>query len=147
MVSKKARQDRILQIVGKNIVPSQEKLSSLLMEERIDVTQATLSRDVQDLGLVKVRGRYQTAGATDVVPQTANIRLAFEQFVVRTGASGNIVAIKTTPGNAHSVAVVIDAAQWPEVLGTIAGDDTIFVLLRGARMSGKVLKRIQELST
>jgi transcriptional regulator of arginine metabolism len=66
--------------------------------------------------------------------------------VLRTGVSDNIAMVKTSPGNAHSVAVVIDAAQWPEVLGTIAGDDTVFVLLRKSSMGKKLLERIQELS-
>jgi len=69
-----------------------------------------------------------------------------EQFVIRTGVSGNMLMIKTSPGNAHSIAVVLDAAQWPEVLGTVAGDDTVFVLLRNSRSGKKALGRIRELS-
>jgi transcriptional regulator of arginine metabolism len=74
------------------------------------------------------------------------LRRAFEQYVIRTGVSDNIIVIRTSPGNAHSLAVVLDAAQWPEVLGTVAGDDTVFVLLRNSRLGKKVLGRIQELS-
>ena len=75
------------------------------------------------------------------------LRRAFAQYVVQTGVSENILMIRTSPGNAHSMAVVLDATQWPEVLGTVAGDDTVFVLLRNSRLGKKVLGRIEELST
>ena len=146
MASKKVRQDRILRIVRKCTVPSQEELSSVLRGEGIEVTQSTLSRDIRELGLVKARGLYQPADESKSAPQAGSLRRAFEQFVIRTGLSGNMLMVRTSPGNAHSVGVVIDAAQWPEVLGTVAGDDTIFVLLRRGHMGKRVLKRIRELS-
>jgi len=146
MISKKARQGRILEIARKRRVTSQEELSSLLKREGVDVTQSTLSRDIRELGLVKVRGGYQVSGELHSAPPDEILRRAFEQFVVRTGVSGNIVMIRTSPGNAHSVGVVLDAAQWPEVLGTVAGDDTVFVLLRNGHFGKKVLGRIREFS-
>lgn len=120
-------------------------MSSLLEQQGIRVTQATLSRDIRELGLVKVRGNYQIAAEAVALPKGDSIRRTFEQYVVRTGLSDNILMIKTSPGNAHSVAVVVDAAQWPEVLGTVAGDDTVFVLLRNRGMGRKLLRRIEEL--
>ncbi len=146
MISKKARQGRILEIARKRLVRSQEELSSLLKREGAEVTQSTLSRDIRELGLVKARGSYQVSGELHSSPPDEVLRRAFEQFVVRTGVSENIVMIKTSPGNAHSVGVVLDAAQWPEVLGTVAGDDTVFVLLRNSRLGRKVLGRIRGLS-
>jgi transcriptional regulator of arginine metabolism len=146
MISKKARQGRILEIARKRDVRSQEELSLLLKRDGIEVTQSTLSRDIRELGLVKVRGSYQVPGELHSSPPDELLRRAFEQFVIRTGISGNIVMIRTSPGNAHSIGVVLDAAQWPEVLGTVAGDDTIFVLLRNGQSSRKVLGRIRELS-
>jgi transcriptional regulator of arginine metabolism len=145
-MSKKARQGRILEIVRKRLVRSQEELSSLLKREGAEVTQSTLSRDIRELGLVKVRGRYQVSGELHSSPPEEILRRAFEQFVIRTGVSGNIVMIRTSPGNAHSIGVVLDAAEWPEVLGTVAGDDTVFVLLRNSQSGRKVLGRIRELS-
>ena len=143
MITKKARQGRILEIVRKSSVRSQEELSSILNGENIPVTQSTLSRDIRELGLIKVRGRYQSPA--DMLPGAPNeyLRRALEQYVLSTGVSGNIVVIKTSPGNAHSVGVVLDAAQWPEVMGTIAGDDTIFVLVQNNRVSRKVLEKIR----
>jgi transcriptional regulator of arginine metabolism len=146
MISKKARQGRILEIVRKRLVRSQEELSSLLKREGAEVTQSTLSRDIRELGLVKVRGRYQVSGELHSSPPEEILRRAFEQFVIRTGVSGNMLMIRTSPGNAHSIGVVLDAAEWPEVLGTVAGDDTVFVLLRNSQSGRKVLGRIRELS-
>jgi transcriptional regulator of arginine metabolism len=144
MASKNARQAKILETVGQRPVRSQEELSSLLKRNGIRVTQSTLSRDIRELGLVKVRGEYRISGVAGAAPPDDRVRRACAQFVVRTGLSGNIVLVKTAPGNAHSVAVVLDAAQWPEVLGTVAGDDTVFVLLRSGRYGRKVLTRIRE---
>lgn len=146
MISKKARQGRILEAAGKRQVRSQREFLSFLKRDGIRVTQSTLSRDIRELGLMKVRGRYQAAGQERPAPPGEMLRRALAQYVVRTGVSGNIVMIKTSPGNAHSVAVVLDAAQWPEVLGTVAGDDTVFVLLRQGRSGRKVLAKFQELS-
>jgi transcriptional regulator of arginine metabolism len=146
MISKKARQARILETIGKMVIRSQEELSSFLAKEGVEVTQATLSRDIRELGLIKIRGNYQASGEIQAGPSTDNLRRAFEQFVIRTGVSGNIVMVKTSPGNAHSVGVVLDAAKWPEVLGTVAGDDTVFVLLRNSSSGKKVLGRIREYS-
>lgn len=146
MISKKARQGRILEITRKRLVRSQEELSALLKRDGIEVTQSTLSRDIRELGLVKMRGSYQVSSQAPAAPPDEIVRRAFEQFVIRTGLSGNIVMIKTSPGNAHSVGVVLDAAEWPEVLGTVAGDDTVFVLLRSVNSGRKVLGRIRGLS-
>lgn len=121
-------------------------MASLLQREGIDVTQSTLSRDIRELGLVKVRGCYRVSGELNSVPAGDNLRRAFEQYVLKTGVSGNMLMIRTTPGNAHSIGVVLDAVQWPEVLGTVAGDDTVFVLLRNGHSGRKVMARIRELS-
>jgi transcriptional regulator of arginine metabolism len=146
MISKKARQGRILEIIRKRLVRSQAELSAFLKKQGAEVTQSTLSRDIRELGLVKARGSYQAPDTLRSSPPDDLLRRAFEQFVVRTGVSGNIVMIKTSPGNAHSVGVVVDAAQWPEVLGTVAGDDTVFVLVRKSGLGRKVMGRIRGLS-
>lgn len=146
MISKKARQARLWEAARRREVRSQEEFLALLRREGVAVTQSTLSRDIRELGLVKIRGRYQVPGEGRPAPPDGMLRRALSQFVVRTGVSGNIVMVRTSPGNAHSVAVVLDAADWPEVLGTVAGDDTIFVLVRAGRSGRKVLARIREYS-
>jgi len=142
MITKKARQGRILEFIRKHSIHSQEELSSFLKSENVPVTQSTLSRDIRELGLIKVRGMYQAPGEMLPGAPNGNLRRALDQYVLSTAISGNMVVIKTSPGNAHSVGVVLDAAQWPEVLGTVAGDDTIFVLARNSRYGKKLLDRL-----
>ena len=144
MVSKRIRQGRIVALVEQRPVSSQEELSSLLAGSQIHVTQATLSRDIRELGLVKVRGIYHRPGTWSETPDLEGLRRALKQFVVGSGLSGNILMIRTAPGNAHAVGVVLDAARWPEILGTVAGDDTVFALLKNARLGKKLMKRIEE---
>jgi transcriptional regulator of arginine metabolism len=119
----------------------------LLKKEGIEVTQSTLSRDIRELGLLKARGRYQMPGQAAGSPPGVNLRRAFQQYVMDTGLSDNMLMIRTSAGNAHSVCVALDEAQWSEVLGTIAGEDTIFVLLRHPRMGSSILDRIRELTS
>jgi transcriptional regulator of arginine metabolism len=146
MAAKKARQGRILEVIRKQAVRSQEELAAFLERDGIETTQATLSRDIRELGLVKGREGYQVSEDPYPAPPDDLLRRTFKQYVVRTDISGNILMIRTSPGNAHPIAVVLDAAQWPEVLGTIAGDDTVFVLMRNARLGKKMLGKIREFS-
>ena len=142
MISKKTRQAMILEIIRGRRVESQERLSAFLREKGVEVAQTTISRDIRELGLVKVRGHYQSTATPPPVVSPGTLKSTFTQFVTRTDVAGNIVVVRTLPGNAHSVCVALDAAGWPEVVGTIAGDDTIFVL---ARDPGELLKQIREL--
>ena len=146
MISKRARQERIIAIIRRQPVASQEELSEILAHEAVTVTQSTLSRDIRELGVVKARGRYQVAAAGESVPSPESVRRAFQQFLLRSEVSGNILMLRTPPGSAHSLGVVLDSIEWPEVLGTVAGDDTVFVLLRNRHQGCKVLKRIREYS-
>lgn len=145
MISKKARQGRILEIIRQREISSQEGLAAALVNQEIHVTQSTLSRDIRELGLVKIRGRYQVAGEFTTAPPADNLRRSFQQLVVERGLSGNILMVKTPPGNAHSLGVVLDAVRWPEIMGTVAGDDTVFVLLRSAKAGRAVMRRMEGL--
>jgi transcriptional regulator of arginine metabolism len=148
MSSKAARHARIVALIGGQAVRSQTELADLLGAEGIQVTQATLSRDLEELRAVKVGGAY-------VIPQDGSppLRLA-EQPPARlvrllrevlTGAdhSGNLAVLRTPPGAAHFLASAIDRAGLPDVVGTIAGDDTILVVTRdpagGARLAARAL--------
>lgn len=77
------------------------------------------------------------------VPEERSLRRTIRELVVRSAASGNIVMLKTPPGNAHSLGVVLDASEWPEVLGSVAGDDTVFLLLSNQRVGKRVMRRIR----
>ena len=145
-LSKQARQGRLLDLIDKRRVTSQEELAQLLREQGAEVTQSTLSRDIRDLGVVKVRGAYQVVRDTPGDVTEDNLRRTLRQLVVRSDVAGNILIVKTAPGNAHAVGVVLDGARWPDILGTVAGDDTIFALARTPRAARRVLRRIEELS-
>lgn len=141
------RQSRIADLVARRAVTSQEELASLLRAQGIEVAQSTLSRDIRALGLVKVQGVYRAPGeALRPAPPPDDFRRTLRHLVLQSAVSGNILMVRTAPGNAHSLGVVLDGAAWPEVLGTVAGDDTIFVLLRSPRSGKRVLRRIEELS-
>ncbi len=144
MSSKRVRQGRILDFVERRPVSSQEELLDLLAAIGVRVTQATLSRDMRDLGLVKVRGTYRRSAEWSGPGDLETLRRTVKQFVLRSGVSGNILMIRTAPGNAHTVGVVLDSARLPEILGTVAGDDTVFALLRSPRFGKRMLRRIEE---
>lgn len=134
------RQARIVAIVSSRSVRSQSELAALLAHEGIEVTQATLSRDLDELGAVKLRGADGGVGVY-VVPEdgspvrgvtggTGRVARLLNELLVSIDASGNLAVLRTPPGAAHYLASAIDRAALPYVVGTIAGDDTIFVAAR-----------------
>lgn len=136
-----ARQGKILSILDKHRVTSQVQLSELLLDEGIDITQATLSRDLDELGARKIRpedgGRAYYAVGTPDAPigeqpsgPREKLRRMLDELVVSVDYSGNITVLRTPAGAAQYLASFIDRVGMPEVVGCIAGDDTIFVLAR-----------------
>ena len=132
------RQSRIVAILSSRSVHSQGELAALLADEGIDATQATLSRDLEELGAVKLRGADGGVGVY-VVPEdgspvrgvsggTERVSRLLGELLVSTDASGNLAVLRTPPGAAHYLASAIDRAAMPDVVGTIAGDDTILVI-------------------
>jgi len=147
------RQARIVAIVSAEGVGSQGELAALLAAEGIEVTQATLSRDLEDLGAVKLRGADGGAGVY-VIPEdgspvrgvtggTERVSRMLGDLLVSTDASGNLAVLRTPPGAAGYLASAIDRAALPDVVGTIAGDDTIFVIAREP-MTGAELAAVLE---
>lgn len=137
------RRTQIVDIVGSTSITTQAELSTKLARRGIHVTQATLSRDIEDLGLVKTREGYRlsTATTTSESPQPS-IDVVLKEFVREVRQAANLVVILTRPGNAQTVAYSLDASQWPEVAGTVAGDDTIFLATAGPRDAAAVRKKI-----
>ncbi|WP_448852523.1 arginine repressor [Corynebacterium sp. 335C] len=147
--SRTARQARIADILARHEITSQAMLAGLLADEGIDIAQATLSRDLDELGARKVRladgtGRYlvehdgaQPAGGGGAV---ARMRRVLAELLVSTDHSGGIAVLRTPPGAAQYLAGVIDRAGLAEIAGTIAGDDTIMCLAREP-MTGEELAR------
>jgi transcriptional regulator of arginine metabolism len=147
-LSKQQRQHRIAQIVGQAQVTSQGQLVELLAAAGVEATQATVSRDLEDIGAVKVRAA--SGESVYAVPAAANGRAAPEdhlrrllgEWVVEVASSANLVVLRTPPGSAHVVASALDRARLPEILGTVAGDDTIVVVategVGGSRLSARL---------
>jgi len=130
---KERRQRAISDLIRSSALSSQEELADRLGSLGFAVTQATISRDLEQIGAVKVRreGHFSYA-LPDQVPSGANPRLAavFRDWVRSVEPAGNLVVIRTPPGSAHLVGVVLDQSDLPEIVGTICGDDTIFVACR-----------------
>lgn len=147
-LSKQQRQHRIIQMLEQHPVTSQGQLVELLAATGVEATQATVSRDLEEIGAVKVR-----AGGGDsvyAVPELPKDRVAPEEhlrrvlgdWVVEVAASANLVVVRTPPGSAHVVASALDRAGLTEVVGTVAGDDTILVVaaerVGGSKLAGRL---------
>lgn len=147
-VSKRDRQGAILAIIRSNRVTSQMELRGLLKEKEIDVTQATLSRDLKDLRLVKVPGAEGRAHYTlpEEWEHTPPLETLLPPLFLSAEGTGNLLVVRTLTGGAQAVATGIDWEEWPEVLGTIAGDDTILLIVRRAEDLKLVQARIIEIA-
>ncbi|MFL6240662.1 MAG: arginine repressor [Actinomycetes bacterium] len=152
--TKTARHARITELLRGQPVRSQGELARLLAGVGVTVTQATLSRDLEELGAVKVRtdgGGLAYAVPDDNEPAAGDgiaARLArlCEELLISADASANLAVIKTPPGGAQLLASALDRAAWPAVLGTVAGDDTVLVICRAAKGGGDVASRLVALA-
>jgi transcriptional regulator of arginine metabolism len=128
-MTKSFRHGQILKLVRGRSIATQEELARALKAVGIDATQVTLSRDIRELGLVKTAEGYRGMGREAPSAQLTTLAAEFLQDV---RIAQNQIVLKTAPGHASSVAVALDGAEWPEVIGTIAGDDTILVICQDA---------------
>jgi transcriptional regulator of arginine metabolism len=124
-MTKTYRQGQILKLIRMKRINTQEELAQELGKLGIAATQVTLSRDIRDLRLVKTREGYQEMAPEETGPGFA---LLAAEFLLDVLIAQNLVVLKTSPGHANSVAVALDHESWPEVVGTIAGDDTILLV-------------------
>lgn len=147
---KTRRQSAILDVVEHEAVRSQEQLRQRLAGRGFVVTQATLSRDIKELGLLKRSsdGAYQPAGAEAAPAQTAVDALgrALAEYLVNAEPVQQLVVLKTGAGQAQLLALAIDRARLDEVVGTLAGDDTILIIAREPRSAQSVAKRLKDLA-
>ncbi len=150
MTRKQTRQNAILDLVGAHVVASQEDLRQLLSARGIEVTQATLSRDLRDLGLARVPtedgGRYVVpedfAGDGDK-PLLGNL---LPQLFSKVSGVGELIVLHTMRSGAQPIAEAIDQEEFPEVLGTIAGDDTILIVTRSAEARVALTRHLEALA-
>ncbi len=151
-LTKPQRQHRIQRLLEDNVVSTQERLVELLAADGVIATQATVSRDLEDLGAVKVRvPGGETVYAVPAMPKDAiapeeHLRRVCSEWVVEVSHSHNIVVLRTPPGSAHVVGSALDRAGLPEVLGTVAGDDTLMLIAAESTTGQSVAHRISGLA-
>lgn len=150
MASKEHRQKRILEIVSREPISTQADLVDRLRADRIDVTQATVSRDINELRLVRLpvgkgRHRYAAAPATSEADVLDELRLRFREFVHDVDRGENIVVVKTADGHATGVAYWIDRLARDEIVGTLAGQDTILLVSRTNKVAESLEGELSEL--
>lgn len=147
---KTERHSIIVAIIKEHIISTQEELGEMLKARGILVTQATLSRDIKELGLIKVptmEGIYRYSLPQDRTPGDVLRRAQrmWEDAVVSMDMAENLIVIKTMSGTAQGVADAFDDLEWPEVVGTVAGDNTILVIIRTKEQAAEVMKRLHHL--
>ncbi len=150
-MSKLSRHQAILQLVNSGPIPSQEELQRLLHKQGFDAGQAPLSRDIRELGLVKTADGYSLPangngngnGHGHVDAALPSVSRLVREFVTSVRAAQNLLVTKTSVGSAQPVAAALDGENWPEAIGTIAGDDTILIVCPDARAAGRLAGRIQ----
>lgn len=146
--AKRERHAAVLDAIRSHRVTSQEELRELLHDVGIDVTQATVSRDIRELRLVKVPGAEGAGHYTlpEEWESTPPLESLLPTLYASAEGAGNLLVVKTMTGGAQAVALAIDWEEWPEVLGTIAGDDTILIVCRDPGEVPSVLERIEAIA-
>lgn len=152
-VPKNRRQHLVAKLLAEHAVTSQSQLVELLAAQGVDATQATVSRDLEDLGAVRVRmpgvdGQVYAIAELpkDQVAPVEHLRRVLGEWVVDLGVSGNLVVVRTPPGSAHVVASALDRTSLDGVVGTVAGDDTLLVIATEDLGGSALADRIAELA-
>ena len=148
MPVKAKRLEKIKELIEKFPIGTQAELTAALRDYGIEVTQATVSRDIKELGLVKTRtekGRshYAVPKAHGEMLSPERLLRTIKDCVISVQSGDDLVVVRTLPGTAQAVGYAIDSLNWPEVLGTIGGDDTLFIAPVGRRLLGQLMKRLQ----
>jgi transcriptional regulator of arginine metabolism len=140
-MNKSYRQGQILKLVRSRSLRTQEELAQALRAVGVRATQVTLSRDIRDLGLLKTTEGY--ARATEAAAPTGpDLATVLREFLLDVRVAQNLLVLITPPAHASSVAEALDQAAWPEVTGTIAGDNTVLVIAPTARKAGSLREKL-----
>lgn len=149
MSNKQQRQNAILQLIGSHQIASQEELKQLLADRGVAVTQATLSRDLRDLGVVRGQG---DDGARYMLPEMLaeegkpSLDGLLPQLFSRIDGVGELLVLHTLPSGAQPIAEALDGQGWPEIIGTIAGENTVLIICRSVEARAILTARIVELA-
>ena len=146
---KKSRHQKIIDLVQHTRIATQEELADILNQEGYKVTQATVSRDIKELRLLKVLSpaggyKYATADQAEHGISERFVRM-FVDSVISINYSGNIVVIKTLAGSANVAGEAIDSMRWPEILGTLSGDNTIMVVVRSEEDAPMIVEKFHDI--
>jgi transcriptional regulator of arginine metabolism len=140
------RQGQILKVVAAQAIANQDELRRSLHQLGVRVTQATLSRDLRELQLVKTAGGYRVlASGTEAPAPLPTAARALRQFLRDIRPAQNLLVLKTPPGGAQPLAAAVDAEKWKEVAGTLAGDDTVLIITPSRSARGTLQKRLEDL--
>ena len=139
----------IAKLISNENIETQEELASKLCSLGYTVTQATVSRDIKEMRLIKVltpegKYKYATVENAEADLQDRFIRM-FTSCVLSVNASGNLIVIKTISGSANAAAEAVDSLKWPDILGTLAGDNTVFIAVKEGRPVADIVKRFQNM--
>ena len=148
-MSKKSRHSEILRLIENQNIGTQEELTEILINKGYSVSQSTVSRDISDLNLIKVeygnkKYKYSKAIVEDeyLSPQIVSL---FKQIIVSMDCANNLIVIKTLSGNASAAGMAIDGMQFSQILGTVAGDDTLLVIAKTNSDAELILKSLRTL--
>jgi transcriptional regulator of arginine metabolism len=150
---KSKRQLKIMELIKERDIQTQQELAVILRQEGIEVTQATVSRDVKQLGLIKVpneSGGYKYSlppRHKEKVNANSRMKRMFQDSVVELNFSENLIVVNTLPGTAQGVAALLDNSDWQHVIGTIAGDDTILLVIKPQEKVTEVMKQLKSLTS
>jgi transcriptional regulator of arginine metabolism len=144
---KRFRQGQILKVLAGEPVASQDELRRQLIHLGLRVTQATLSRDLRELRLVKTTEGYKplAQAASEESPATSRLARAVKSFLLDIRPAQNMLVLKTPPGGAQPLAAAVDSERWKEVAGTLAGDDTVLIITPSLKARAAVQKRVEEM--
>jgi transcriptional regulator of arginine metabolism len=142
---RRQRHLRILELISTRVIRTQEELAEALTAQGWEVTQSSVSRDISALRLVKVDGAYRRTPARSSRSDPDEQRIAEGVLTIET-AGDALVVLHTSPGEANHVAVALDRLAWPEVIGTIAGDDTIFLAVKDPNRQRRVIRALRRLT-
>lgn len=147
---KSKRQAMIFEIIGESDIETQEELAAQLRNRGIEVTQATVSRDIKELRLVKVPAadgnyKYASPEKEETAPVDKFLRILTET-VLSADCAGNLIVLKTMTASAQTVAEIIDNMKWPEIIGSIAGDNTVLLIIKNIEDTQDVLQKFAALT-
>lgn len=143
-VTKTFRHGQILRLVSAERIANQEDLRRRLAQQRLRVTQATLSRDLQELQLVKTKGGYRPASALpEENAPVSQLTRALGEFLLDIRPAENLLVLKTPPSGAQPLAAAVDGAKFPEIAGTIAGDDTVLIITPNRKNRESLQRKIE----